>query len=66
MFTGIQFDLALGFSECITHSVVVKIVVAYDLVLADAIRLYALLKLVSPLPGTRHVKIFEFVRHRIT
>ena len=43
------------------HSVVVCIVVAYDLVLADAILLDAFLKLVSPLSGIRHVRIMELV-----
>ena len=43
------------------HSVVVCIVVAYDLVLADAILLDAFLKLVNPLSGTRHVSIHELV-----
>ena len=48
-------------TESIIHSVAVYIVVALDLVRADAIGFDALLKLVSPLLGTRHVRILKFV-----
>ena len=55
------FDLFNGFADSTEHSVPVRIVVALDLVLADAILLDALLKLVSQLSGTRHVRIVELV-----
>ena len=43
------------------HSGVVYILVAIDLLFAEAILFYALLKLVSPLSSTWHVSILEFV-----
>ena len=39
------------------HSFEVYILVALDLVCADTVLLYALLKLVSPLSGSWHVRI---------
>ena len=48
-------------ADSIIHSDSIYIVVASDLVLADAILLDSFLKLISPLSGTRQVSIHEFV-----
>ena len=60
-FSGILYDLLLGFSDSSGHSFVVCIVVALDLVFADVIGFDALLKLASPSSDMRYVRILEFV-----
>ena len=57
--TGIVSDLVSGSVDSSLHSVRVCIVEALDLVFADAIGFDALLKLVSPLFGTRQVRILD-------
>ena len=47
--TGILFDLVSGLNDRLEYVVVVWIVAAYDLVLAEAILLDSWLKLCSPL-----------------
>ena len=53
----IKLNLATGFVDSIIHRVIICIVVALDLVCADTILLNTLLKFVSPLSGTRHIRI---------
>ena len=57
----ILINLVFGIVESIVHLVPVYFFVAHDLVFADAILLYAYLKLVTPHYSTRHVMILDLV-----
>ena len=57
----ILYDLLFYSVFSLDHSVVVYIFVAFYLFFADAVLLDALLKLISPLSGTWHIRILEFV-----
>ena len=62
---SILFNLFIGsITDNLLHSFRVYIFVALDLLCDDAILLYSLLKLISPLSGKWHVIILEFSIYR--
>ena len=64
-FLCILYNLLFGsYVDSIMHSVFVSILVALDLVCGETILLDALLKLVSPLSRTRHVRIGYTAPHK--